>query len=180
MKTELKDRTLWYDGSSTVSVQNLLQLVKSGQFNDKLFVDTIDDEVLKYNKFVPPQKRLQVKNIVNDLDFKWNIPEQYKILDVEQFIIDKLVVEGAKLSEEESIIREQRVVDELLLYKKRGLVDILRLVIYIINTLNEQKIIFGVGRGSSVSSYILYLIGAHDVDSVRYELDIHDFLKIGE
>jgi len=34
-----------------------------------------------------------------------------------------------------------------------------------------------VGRGSSVSSYILYLIGIHRVDSLRYGFSISDYLK---
>ena len=35
----------------------------------------------------------------------------------------------------------------------------------------------GVGRGSSVASYILYLIGVHRIDSIKYNLDWKEFLR---
>jgi DNA polymerase III alpha subunit len=38
-------------------------------------------------------------------------------------------------------------------------------------------VLWGVGRGSSVASYCLYILGVHKVDSIKYELDIHEFLK---
>ena len=41
----------------------------------------------------------------------------------------------------------------------------------------KNKFIWGVGRGSSVSSYILYLIGVHRVNSLKFGFDIKDYLK---
>jgi DNA polymerase III alpha subunit len=41
----------------------------------------------------------------------------------------------------------------------------------------ENNIVLGVGRGSSVASYVLYLLGVHRVDSLKYDLDIKEFLK---
>ena len=66
------------------------------------------------------------------------------------------------------------------LYQKLGLIDILRTLIFVINTLIENNIVWGVGRGSSVSSYVLYLIGVHDVDSFQYGLNIEEFLRTEE
>jgi DNA polymerase III alpha subunit len=43
--------------------------------------------------------------------------------------------------------------------------------------MKERNIVWGVGRGSSVASYVLFLIGTHKVDSVKYELDFNEFLK---
>ena len=70
-----------------------------------------------------------------------------------------------------------RVNDELTLYKKLDLLPVLRTIIFVINTLRENSVVWGVGRGSSVSSYVLYLIGAHDVDSIKYDLDVNEFLR---
>ena len=41
----------------------------------------------------------------------------------------------------------------------------------------ENRVIWGVGRGSSVASYVLYKLGIHRVDSMFYELDIDEFLR---
>jgi len=34
-----------------------------------------------------------------------------------------------------------------------------------------------VGRGSSVASYCLYLLGVHKINSLKFDLDIKEFLK---
>jgi DNA polymerase III alpha subunit len=57
--------------------------------------------------------------------------------------------------------------------------DLLFYLKYLVDTMRENKIVWGVGRGSSVASYVLYLIGVHKIDSIKYELDINEFLKQG-
>jgi DNA polymerase III alpha subunit len=71
----------------------------------------------------------------------------------------------------------QRVEMELALYEARKLYPVLQLMIYIVDTLRKNNLVWGVGRGSSVASYILYLIGIHKIDSVKYNLNIEEFLK---
>jgi len=63
------------------------------------------------------------------------------------------------------------------MYKERNLFPVLQLLIYIIDTMRKHKLVWGVGRGSSVSSYLLYILGIHKVDSYKYRLDITEFLK---
>ena len=41
----------------------------------------------------------------------------------------------------------------------------------------EHQVIWGVGRGSSVASYVLYKLGVHRVDSMYYDLDPQEFLR---
>ena len=43
--------------------------------------------------------------------------------------------------------------------------------------MRDNGVIWGVGRGSSVASYVLYLIGIHKVDSMYYDLPINEFLR---
>ncbi len=43
--------------------------------------------------------------------------------------------------------------------------------------MRDNEVIWGVGRGSSVASYVLYLIGIHKVDSMYYDLPINEFLR---
>jgi DNA polymerase III alpha subunit len=63
------------------------------------------------------------------------------------------------------------------MYKERNLYSLLRYMVYLVDTMRQHKIVWGVGRGSSVSSYVLFLIGIHKVDSLQYQLDIGEFLK---
>lgn len=70
-----------------------------------------------------------------------------------------------------------RVWEELDEFKERGMHNLLRYMIYLVDFMRENNIVWGVGRGSSVSSYVLYLIGIHKVDSIKYGLDINEFLR---
>ena len=70
-----------------------------------------------------------------------------------------------------------RVEMELTEFKTRNLFPVLKVLIYIIDTMRKNNLVWGIGRGSSVASYVLYLIGVHKVDSLKYNLDIKEFLK---
>ena len=98
---------------------------------------------------------------------QWHMPEEYNQLDVAKYILDKC----------KSDAELQRVGDELLLYMERDLFDLLRYLVYLVDTMKANGIIWGVGRGSSVASYVLYLIGIHRVDSMYYDLDVREFLR---
>ena len=97
----------------------------------------------------------------------WHMPEKYKQLDIAEYLL-KLCTTDAEL---------QRVGTELLLYQERDMFDLLRFLVYIVDVMREQDIVWGVGRGSSVASYVLYLIGVHKIDSLYYDLDIAEFLR---
>jgi len=71
----------------------------------------------------------------------------------------------------------QRVNIELAEYEKRGLLMLLKQMKYIIDTLRENNIVWGVGRGSSVASYTLYLMGVHRIDSIKYNIPLNEFFK---
>ena len=97
----------------------------------------------------------------------WHMPDKYKQLDIAEYLL-KLCTTDAEL---------QRVGTELLLYQERDMFDLLRFLVYIVDVMREQDIVWGVGRGSSVASYVLYLIGVHKIDSLYYDLDIAEFLR---
>jgi len=172
---KLKDRMLWFDGDSTVDAKYIINNITKGNIVDSLFVEELTDEIIQYNRLVPKSEKISVKSKFNNLSFDWNIPEEYKTLNVISYVADKLAQQSDSVDDIE--LREQRCAEELVIYKKMGLFDTLRTLIYIINTLIEKNIVWGVGRGSSVSSYVLYVIGVHDVDSFLYDLNIEDFLR---
>lgn len=74
-------------------------------------------------------------------------------------------------------IQRDRVSQELELYIKHGMYDVLHVMKYIVDTLRENNVVWGVGRGSSVASYVLFLIGVHKIDSIKYKLPIEEFFK---
>lgn len=70
-----------------------------------------------------------------------------------------------------------RVSEELTAFIEHGMMDLLFYLKYLVDTLRENNIVWGVGRGSSVASYVLYLIGVHKIDSIKYNLDWREFLR---
>lgn len=175
-KTQLKDRTLYYDGDTEVSPDHVIDLIDKGLRD--IYVSEMTDDIKQYNRL--GSNKINTKEDVRPLSFEWNIPEKYKNLDVVEYVIDRWANECAldsNISSEDADVRAKRVSDELHLYKELNLFPVLRTIIYVINTLQDNKIVWGVGRGSSVSSYVLYLLGVHDVDSVKYDLNINDFLR---
>jgi DNA polymerase III alpha subunit len=97
----------------------------------------------------------------------WYISDEYADMDIETYILNKC-------STDEEL---DRVKLELTLFKERELLPLLRQLHYVVNYLRDNNIIWGIGRGSSVSSYVLYLLEVHRVDSIKYDLDITEFLK---
>jgi DNA polymerase III alpha subunit len=98
---------------------------------------------------------------------QWHMPKEYKDLDIAQHVLS-LCGSEAEL---------QRVGEELLLYQQKNLFDLLRYLKYLVDVMTENKIIWGVGRGSSVASFVLYKLKVHRIDSLYYNLDIAEFLR---
>ena len=71
----------------------------------------------------------------------------------------------------------QRVDRELELFIKNNMYDLLHVMKYVVDTLRANNIVWGVGRGSSVASYVLHLIGVHKIDSIKYNIPIEEFFK---
>jgi DNA polymerase III alpha subunit len=97
---------------------------------------------------------------------KWFMPNDY-CPDLLAFLYDQCVTPE----------QTTRVYQELELFTQHNMIDLLYYLKYLVDTLRENNIVWGVGRGSSVSSYILFLIGVHKIDSLKYNLDIKEFLK---
>lgn len=138
-----------------------------------------DDEINLFQKFQAellqdtitflgePEEVLTFDEFHKKCADEWIFPVIYQQIDVKSWLIDK-----CKTQEE-----IDRVLEEYTLYEERDLIMLLRLFIFLVDYLRRNSFIWGVGRGSSVSSYILYLIGVHRVDSLKYGLDIKDYLK---
>jgi DNA polymerase III alpha subunit len=97
----------------------------------------------------------------------WHMPESYKHMDIAAHVL------GLCDSQDEL----QRCGQELLLYQERGLFDLLRYLKYLVDVMKQHAIIWGVGRGSSVASHVLYKLGVHRINSMYYNLHISEFLR---
>lgn len=97
----------------------------------------------------------------------WFMPEEYSKFPIVDWLYEQCTTEK----------EHARVDEELLLFIQHGMFDLLFYLKYLVDTMRENNIVWGVGRGSSVASYVLYLIGVHRINSIKYNLDINEFLK---
>lgn len=97
----------------------------------------------------------------------WFMPTSYQQLDIAEHVLG-LCQTNAEL---------QRCGQELMLYQERDLFDLLRYLKYLVDVMTQHRLIWGVGRGSSVASYVLYKLGVHRIDSLYYDLDPGEFLR---
>jgi DNA polymerase III alpha subunit len=97
----------------------------------------------------------------------WHMPETYKNMDIAQYVLDRC----------QSDAELQRAGMELLLFQERNMFTLLKYLKYLVDTMRDNNIVWGVGRGSSVSSFVLYLLEVHKINSLYYDLSIDEFLK---
>lgn len=97
----------------------------------------------------------------------WFMPQAYKDLDIAEHVLG-LCSNEAEL---------QRCGTELLMFQERKLFNLLRYLVYLVDIMRDNRLIWGVGRGSSVASYVLFKLGVHRIDSLFYDLDPSEFLR---
>jgi DNA polymerase III alpha subunit len=98
---------------------------------------------------------------------EWFMPEEYKNFDIAKWILDQ-----CKTDEE-----LQRAGEELIMFQERDMFILLQYLKYLVDTMRKHNIVWGVGRGSSIASFVLYLIGIHRINSLYYQISINEFLK---
>jgi DNA polymerase III alpha subunit len=140
-------------------------------FLDKAITDQFNsaknlnkDSFGNLEEYQQPTQSLEMFDRANQED--WFMPDEYKNMDIEGFLVDQCPKQNY-----------ERLVDELVLFRQHNMIPLLRYLKYLVDTMRENSVVWGVGRGSSVASYVLYLIGVHKIDSIKYGLDINEFLK---
>lgn len=122
--------------------------------------------------------KVNTKSTLNIEDFdklnqsNWFMPDTFKNIGDDELL---QVIYG--LDENSDANTKARIDYEFNIFRNRNLLNLLKFLMYFVTMCRENNIVLGVGRGSSVSSYILYLIGIHKVNSIKYNLDFSEFLK---
>jgi hypothetical protein len=146
------------------SLTDLQHLLVDSSVNIAELAELVDDvpDLIAYSESTE-----SVEDFDARLQSHWHMPDQYQQLDIAAHVL-------SLCSTPEQL---QRCGEELLLYQSRNLFDLLRYLKYLVDTMKQHSIVWGVGRGSSVSSYVLYLLEVHRIDSMYYNLDIREFLR---
>ncbi len=168
---------LWADGTVQVAPEVAadwaMRLASRGLSLERLTVTHLTAEVERFNELSDVQLRVKTE-LLPVFPPDWILPDYYKYLDISGYL------EGLTGRIEHDALYEKRLVrlaDEIFLFTQLKLEDVLRALIYVVDQFKKHGVVWGVGRGSSCSSYLLYLLGLHEVDPVKFEIDISDFIK---
>jgi DNA polymerase III alpha subunit len=166
-------------GQVILTSDDIFRGLYSGKIKDltAVRIDSQDDadkfnasSKTNYNRFELLHQYIEPDLALADFDTLnqsiWFMPDEYKVMDIEGYLVHICPKQNY-----------QRLIEELELYRQYNMIDLLRYLKYLVDTMREHNIVWGVGRGSSVASYCLYLLGVHKVDSIKYKLDIKEFLK---
>lgn len=138
-------------------IKNGVDIIE-GQIYDQVYDQYLSRLSIEKLDYPIPKDSINIKN--------WTIPREYKEMDIEEFLINRCPAEN-----------HDRLLEELELFRKNNMIMVLKTMKYLVDTFRENGIVWGVGRGSSVASYTLFLIGIHKIDSVKYDLPIEEFFK---
>ena len=167
-----------HNGEMIFSEQDVCDLLMSGREPTsikRMLVDkTVNiEQAIQYVETYPElikyvgQEGVLMNVFDQESQARWHMPEEYKQLDIAEYILGLCSTE-AEL---------QRCGHELLLYQERDLFNLLRYLKYLVDVMTKNHVIWGVGRGSSVASYVLYKLGVHRIDSMFYKLEPEEFLR---
>jgi len=164
-------------GELIFSESDVVDLIMQGQDVTTFDGMIVDESVNLSNmpEFLQPVPGFQQQRIHNcsvpewhhQNQQNWHMPDEYKDLDIAAYVLQTC----------ESQEELQRCGQELMLYQERDLFDLLKYLKYLVDTMRSNAVIWGVGRGSSVASHVLYKLGVHRINSLYYNLDINEFLR---
>ena len=160
-------------GNPIFQEQDIFNMLYKGQLEylDQIFAEPTDEVKALFTnlgvtpKQLDPYKDQKFFDEANQCD--WFIPEEYKKFPIVDWLYDQCSTKEEK----------DRVEEELTAFIEHKMFDLLVVLKYIVDTLRENNVVWGVGRGSSVASYVLYLIGIHRINSLKYNLDWREFLR---
>jgi len=133
--------------------EDIAQLEQAAGYTFQRFNEQLDD--------------ISIEDFDAAMQSDWFMPEAYRDFDVESWCLDRCTTEEQR----------NRVMDEIDAFEQRGMIPLLQWCKHFVDTCNSNNIVWGVGRGSSVASFVLFLLGVHQVDSVKYNLDWQEFLR---
>jgi DNA polymerase III alpha subunit len=170
----LNNRTILDDGTVICDLSAAVDMLYNGGTLDNMVMVPSDEIVLfnRTNEMLDtqfPKLESSDHELYGEFDWysTWLTPDPYDQIDVNDFCIKKCTTQD----------QIDRVKYEMQLFEERHMTPVLRHIIYMVDTLRDANVVWGVGRGSSVSSFVLHLIGINRINPMTYNLDIREFLK---
>lgn len=165
-------------GDVVINIHDYIDARLNGEDLECVFItDDKEFELLENSKmtfnydeptlFTQKEYKTSSEDYLQTLSKEWNIPTKYFQIDLVEFFISKCNSDNEKI----------RVAMELDEFIKRKQLNVLYSMIYLVDLMRENGVVWGIGRGSSVASFCLYLIGINKINPLKYDIDHTEFFK---
>lgn len=160
-------------GRRLVSAQTKAKMILNHQTENHQYpvLPNRDTELYKYYKGIDLTAGVDVA-----AETQLFFPE-YKVTEADiQSMLDYVSVtkRDESISDE---VHEARLFDEWRFFEDNQALPFIFNTWQLIKKFQEDKVIWGVGRGSSCASYLLYTLGIHDINSIKFDIDFKEFSK---
>lgn len=170
---QLNNRIIDGEGNVVYFTPAIMEMLYRDSIPSEMLLYPLDDiDVELFNKFAyenfdEVSIKLPTKLKTHDeRKNHWFYPPSYDDINLETYFTN--------ISKDNDL---DRIKQELQLYKEKSMEKFLRFCIYLADNIKENGWVVGVGRGSSVCSYLLFLLQINLVNPIEYSLDIKEFLK---
>lgn len=170
MNTILKDRVLWFDGTQQIPSLLVESFILRGVNPEQIIVTESSPDIEQYN-ILSDIPISCTKDVNIPFDFSWNIPPQYQTMDLSAHVLTLF----KKSQLPQTLEYTNRINAEFIEIERFRLTNLFKTLVYVINTLRDNSQLWGIGRGSSCASLILYLLGVHCIDPIKYNIDLSEF-----
>lgn len=156
-------------GVCWLTEQGVIELAYQGKLQDSLFEWQDAQVKAQYVHMCEAQDNwpFLIQDVHKVHDRTWFTPPEYQQLDLHSYVM-------ARCQNPEQIARAEY---ELKLIDHLGVQPIFCHLIYLVDTWRSRNLVWGIGRGSSVSCFILYVIGLNRINPLDYDLDPEEFFK---
>lgn len=169
----LSDRYITNTGDVVFTYDGLLKLARDGQEFHQYLVDENEYTEI-YNRFSSNKLEAYEEDETVDVQFEydWNTPEPFASMDITKLCAQQMV--NLDLTSDEYLERLHR---ELTQIEKREMTDLIRHLLYLVDHFKTNEVVWGVGRGSSCASLVLFLLGINKIDPIMFDIPMEEFLR---
>lgn len=101
---------------------------------------------------------------------EWKTPPEYAQINLRSYVMQRCA----------NATQRERAHVELCVIEYLKAEHIFLHLIYLVDSWRSKNLVWGVGRGSSVSCLVLYLIGVNKINPLDYDLCMTEFFKLPE
>mgnify|MGYP005839994919 CR=1 FL=1 len=173
---DLNNRIVTDEGEIIAKPSLCLERILSGKtFKEYRCVNDKDVEVYNKRNPIDPIKIWKDDGNLSGPPkeaFEWTYPKRYDKIDILKRAISWL--QNKNLLSDQYI---ERLEQEYLEIEKREMESFIRCLLYITDEFRKHDIVWGVGRGSSCASLMLYALGINKIDPIKYDIPMEEFFK---